>query len=122
MRTSAAEVKQIISTDLADSIIEAFIAGATELVTEVIGTSTAITTALKKEIERWLTAHMLASTREQQLVSGGAGGATATYQGKTGMRLESTMYGQQVLVLDTTGGFATLGGKSAKITAITSFD
>ena len=121
-RTTATKVKQIISTDLSDAIVDAFIAGATELVTETIGSSTALTDTLKAEIERWLSAHLIASTRERQLVSGEAGPAKAVYQGKTGMHLEATMYGQQVMVLDTTGSFASLSGKAAKITAITSFE
>lgn len=121
-RTSATEVKQIIDTSLTDAQIDAFIAGATELVTEVIGSNTTLADALKEEIERWLTAHMIASTRERQLVSGGAGGATAVYQGKTAMGLDSTLYGQTVKTLDATGSFAALGGKSAKMIAITSFD
>ena len=121
-RTTATEVKQIISTTLDDTIVDAYIAGATELITEVLGSSTAITDTLKAEIERWLSAHLLAATRARQLVSGKAGPAEAVYQGKTGMNLESTLYGQQVMVLDTTGSFAALGGKSATITAITSFE
>jgi len=121
-RTTATEVKQIIDTDLSDTIVDAFIAGATELVTEVLGSDTTITDTLKEEIERWLTAHMLASTRVQQLASGKAGPAAAVYQGKTGMKLESTMYGQTVMTLDSTGKFAALGGKSAMIYAVPSWN
>ena len=121
-RTTATKVKVIIDTDLADSIVDAYISGATELVTEAIGSNTSLSDDLKAEIERWLAAHLIASTRVRQLVSGEAGGAKAVYQGKTGMGLESTLYGQQVLILDASGSFASLGGKSAKITAITSFD
>ena len=121
-RTTATEVKQIIDTDLSDTIVDAYIAGATELVTEVIGSNTSLSDTLKEEIERWLSAHMIAATRERPLVSGEAGGAKAVYQGKAGMGLESTLYGQQVMVLDTSGSFAALGGKSAKMTAITSFE
>lgn len=120
-RTDADAVKQIIDTDLTDTEIEAFIAGATEVVTEVIGSDTTLSSELKTEIERWLTAHMIASTREQQLSKTKAGPAEATFQGKTGMGLDSTLYGQTVKVLDTTGKFAALGGKGASITAVGSF-
>lgn len=122
MRTTAVEVKLILDTDLSDTIVDAYIVSANALVTEVIGSNTTLTDVLKEEIERWLAAHFIAATRERQLVSGEAGGAKAVYQGKTNTKLESTLYGQQVLVLDATGSFAALGGKSAKITAITSFD
>ena len=121
-RTSAAEVKQILSTSLDDTIVEAFIAGATEVITEVLGDDTTITDALKAEIERWYTAHMIASTREQQSSKEEAGSAKVTYQGQTGAGLSSTFYGQQVLIMDTTGKMASLGGKSASIYAVTSFD
>jgi len=121
-RTTEAEVKQIIDTDLTDPVVAAYIAGATALVDEVIGDNTSLSDELKEEIERWLAAHMIAATRESQLVSGAAGGAKAVYMGKAGLGLEGTMYGQQVMILDASGSFAALGGKSAKITAITSFE
>jgi len=121
-RTTATAVKQIIDTDLTDTEIEAFIAGATEVVTEIVGSDTSLSSDLKTEIERWLTAHMIASTREQQLSKAKAGPAEATFQGKTGLGLDGTMYGQTVKVLDTTGKFAALGGKGASMTAVRSFD
>lgn len=121
-RTTADEVKQIIDTDLSDTIIEGYISGATEVVTYVLGSDTTMSVELKTEIERWLTAHMIASTREQQLSEAKAGPASAKFQGKTGMGLDATLYGQQVKAMDTTGKFATLGGKRASIKAITSFE
>jgi len=120
-RTDADAVKQILDTSLTDTKIEAFIAGATEEVTEVVGSDTSLSGDLKTEIERWLTAHMIASTREQQLSEAKAGPASAKFQGKTGLGLDSTMYGQTVKVLDTSGKFAALGGKGASIMAVRSF-
>ena len=73
---------------------------------------------LKAEIERWLAAHMLASTREQQSKSEKAGSAAVVYQGVTGVGLKSTFYGQTVLTLDTTGGFSSLGGKAVSVSAV----
>ena len=120
-RTTATAVKQILETDLTDTELEAFISGATEVVTEVIGSDTSLSGDLKTEIERWLTAHMIASTREQQLSEAEAGPASAKFQGKTGLGLDSTMYGQTVKMLDATGKFAALGGKMASMTAVGSF-
>jgi len=122
VRVTAAEVKQIIDTDLADEVVDAFILGANHTVTEVLGDDTNLSDGHKKEIERWLAAHLIAATREQQIQKAGAGGANVTYQGQTGMGLEATLYGQQCIRLDTTGKLAALGAKRAKITAITSFD
>jgi len=121
-RVTAAEVKLILDTDLDIDVINAFILGAYHSVNEVIGNDTTISDDLKKEIERWLSAHFIASTREQQISKAGAGGASVTYQGTTGRGLDSTMYGQQVLVLDTTGKFRNLTvNKTASITAVSSF-
>lgn len=122
-RVTATEVKQIIDTSLSDTVIEAYIAAANPVVTEVLGSDTTITDALRKEIERWLTAHLIASTQERQAKEEGAGGAYIKYQGITGKGLESTLYGQQVLALDSTGKMrGKLTGKAASITAVPSFD
>ena len=122
-RVTAYEVKQIIDTDLADSVVEAFILGANYTVTEVLGDDTDLADGHKKEIERWLSAHLLASTREQQIQKAGAGGASVTYQGQTGNGLGATLYGQQVLALDTTGKMAaTLSKRRISLAAVTSFD
>src|SRR3990167_11412597 len=62
-RVTSIEVKEIISTDIAD--LTAYITAANLLVTEVLGGL--LSDALLKEIERWLSAHLIAS--------GGEGGA-----------------------------------------------
>jgi hypothetical protein len=121
-RTTASEVKEIIDTDLSDTIVNAYISGATALVDKVLEDDTEISDDLAEEIERWLAAHMIAATRERQLESASAGSASAKFQGVTGKGLESTLYGQMVLSLDPTGRFASLGLKRAVMTAITSFD
>jgi len=122
-RVTAEEVKQIIDTDLADAIVDAYILGANHTVTEVLGDDTDLSDGHKKEIERWLTAHLIAATREQQIQKAGASGANVTYQGMTGKGLEATLYGQQVLAMDTTGKMAAAMSKQkVSLTAITSFD
>lgn len=122
-RTTATEVKQIIDTSLLDAVVDAYIIAANALVTEVLGSDTSISDTLKEEIERWLTAHLISATRERQATMEGAGGAKIIYEGKTGMGLEATMYGQTVLALDATGKMrAQTTGKSASIAAITSFE
>jgi hypothetical protein len=120
-RVTVNEVKRIIDTNLTDTIIEAFISGATNMVDQALEDDTDLSDDLKKEIERWLTAHMIAATRERQIESASAGSASVKYQGVTGKKLESTLYGQMVLTLDTTGRFASLGLKRASISAVVSF-
>ena len=118
-RCTPAEVKEILNdTTLSDNLVYAYITSASTLVNNTLGTGQ---TVQLKEIERWLAAHMITVTRERMAKKEGAGGAFIEYTGNYGEGLSSTSYGQMVLALDTTRAFATLNGKSAKITAITSF-
>ena len=79
-------------------------------------------TAAKLElIERWLAAHLFASTVEPQIKSTKTLDAADIYVIKGGLGLNATTYGQMVQVLDTTGLLKALGGKIAKIESITSF-
>lgn len=122
-RVTATEVKQIISTDLSDTIVDVFIDSANLIVTEFVGSNTDLSSDQRKEIERWLTAHLIACTRDQKPQSERGGDAQITYQGRTGQGLMATFYGQQVTLLDTTGTLAnSLGKKKASIYAVTSFD
>jgi hypothetical protein len=117
LRVTDADVKEIIETTVTTL---PFRTAANLIVTQRLGDS-GLSSDLLKEIERWLSAHLIACSKEQQIEKAGAGeGVSVTYQGKSGMQLESTQYGQQVLVLDSTGRMA--GLKSASIQAITSFE
>lgn len=53
-------------------------------------------------IERWLAAHYYKQS-DQPYSSKSTAGASGSFQGQTGMYLESTKYGQTALSLDTTG-------------------
>lgn len=123
-RVTIAEVREIFDTDLLDAVITTFIGTANRIVTSYLGTTAVLTAAELKDIELWLTAHLLAVTRDQQAqqeaVTGGAG-VNITYQGKTGLGLDATFYGQQVKMLDRTGILA-LQKKAASIFAVPSFD
>jgi hypothetical protein len=122
-RVVAHEVKDIIDTDLSDRIVQVFIDAANLTVTELLGSNTDLSDDAKKEVERWLTAHLLASTRERQAESEKIDVASIVYQGKTGKGLESTLYGQQAKLLDTTGILAQNLGKASIFThAVTSFE
>jgi len=116
-RVTATEVKEIIDTDLSDAIVDVFINSANIIVTDRLGDNTDITADHKKEIERWLSAHLVA-IRDQRSESEKVGDASVKYQGKTGLGLDVTLYGQQVKVLDTTGTLDNLGKPSATLTVI----
>jgi len=122
-RTTAAEVKQIMDNcTVSDTIVDEFITAANLTVTEILGSDTSLSTAQKTEIERWLTAHMLAVTVWRTAVKERVGEAWADYPGQFGQGLSGSSYGQMVLVLDTTGKMANIGKRGASIYAITSFD
>jgi hypothetical protein len=122
-RVSFLDVKQIISTDLDVLEIKAYIAAANAFVDgNLLGKG--LSDVQLKEIERWMTAHLIASTREQQAKSESAGGASITYQGVTGTGLNSTFYGQQAVVLDSSGTLLCIssGIKMASMYVVPSFD
>ena len=96
------EVLEIIETDVIDAT--PFIQAAAGVMSEaplilLLGAD------LKKEIQRWLSAHFL-SMYDQRVSSEKTGDASYTYEGQTGMGLDSTRYGQQAKILDITGTLA----------------
>ena len=122
-RVTAAEVKQLMDgCTITDAVVDIFILSANELVTAVLGTDTTIGTVLLKEIERWFTAHMLASTLHRTTSEEKLGDAAAKFTGKWGEKLSSTPYGQMVLVLDITGKMSLAGKMGASIYAVKGFD
>lgn len=121
-RVSYDEVREIIETTLDDQTIGAYVGAANLVITEHLGGASLGEEKLK-EIERWLTAHLMACTREHQPQAEVADKASITYQGKTGMGLDATFYGQQVKLLDSTGILAgELGKKPVMIYSVTSFE
>jgi len=85
---------------LSDAIIEAYITSANVMVSNALGDGT---TPVLKEIERWVTGHMIAVTRERQAKKEEAGGAKIEYTGTYGEFLRMTSYGQMALSLDISG-------------------
>ncbi len=120
-RVTATEVKAIMDgCTTVDSVVTVMIGAATELIDEVFLNDTDVSTTLLKEIERWLTAHMIASTVWRTTASEKVGDAEAKYTGQWGKNLESTPYGQMCLTLDFTGKMAKMGKLGASIYAIPS--
>ena len=108
VRTSVPEVRKIITTDITDDDVTAFLTAASVMVDQVLGSSTELLDATKTEIEKFLTAHGIASTVTQQLAEAGGGDTRVKFQGETGKGLDSTGYGQYAKRLDTTGRLAGL--------------
>jgi len=113
-RVQSADVKVIIDTDLND--LSAFITAASVQV-DVIAALGILTTASLKEIERWLSAHYVA-IRDRQVSKVTMLDTSHTYDGKTGTGLGSTLWGQQALLMDTTGTLASGSKRRATMTYI----
>jgi hypothetical protein len=121
-RVTASEVKAIMNNCTAtDSTVGTFILASNKLITEVFEDST-LGADMLKELERYLTAHIITSTIDRMTSEEKLGDASVKYTGKWGDKLSSTSYGQMVLLLDTEGLLARLGKMSATITAVESFD
>jgi len=72
-----------------------------------------LTITQRAVVDRWLSAHFAfiatgrAANEKADVVGQG-------YQYKVGLYLENTMYGQQAMLLDTTGGLAALNARMKK--------
>jgi hypothetical protein len=121
-RIQASDVKAIMdncTTD--DSVVETFIGAAELVITQILGSDTTLTADQLVEIERWFTAHMIASTVFRTTSEEKVGDADFKYTGQWGKNLDSTPYGQMVKILDISGKMSNLGKMLATITAIESF-
>ena len=121
VRTTVDDVKVILETSLSDVIITGFINSANIMVDAYL-TSSGLGTSVLEEIECWLAAHLIASTRDRTTETEKVGDAAVKYTGKYGMKLDATLYGQMVQVLDSSGNLASAGKRKAYITATESFD
>ena len=114
-RVNQEEVQEIIDTDV-DNLLP-FIMVADTLVTKKL-TGQSLGDDLLKEITRWLAAHFVA-VRDPIVRQEKTGDASATFfLGKEGTGLNATPYGQQAMMIDTSGTLASLGKKQASIEAI----
>jgi len=122
-RIIAQDVIDIMDDDfsISTSVINTFITVAEEVVTNIYAGSTASVTLLK-EIERYLTAHMIVSTLYRMGKEEKVGEAQIKYTGEWKEGLSSTPYGQMLLTIDTTGLILKSGKRSASIRTVESFD
>jgi hypothetical protein len=122
-RTTSAAVLQIMDECTLDTaVIDGLITSASAFITKVFEDDTEMTSTILTEIERWLTAHMIACTPAYRTASKERlGDAEVSYTGQWGKMLESTPYGQMVKTLDFTGKLAKMGKAGAIMYAIPNF-
>ena len=124
IRVSSIDVKDIFDANvLTDIQIERFIETANLIVEKNLNTGDySYTDAELEEIELYLSAH-LCSLREPRAKSEQVDEISVSYQGKTGMKLDSTHYGQTAIMLDRFGILKNIGNKKlASVGAVKQFD
>lgn len=105
-RVTESDVKAIVPTTLSEEQVTPYLCTAHTLIDSILGSAGYSESELGM-IETWLAAHFVA-VRDPAVKSETIGDASATYHGQSGMGLEFTPYGQQVLMLEYKGTFAEL--------------
>lgn len=115
-----AEVRAIITTNLTD--LSSFITSANELTsTELSGKG--LSTSRLKDIEKWLAAHFVAINDDklrtvEEEVGESRRRTGENVRGVIGQGLLLTRFGQQAIVLDSTGTLAALAKIRARLTVL----
>lgn len=118
-RVTVEEVKAIMEDgNIPEYKITPMITVAEEVITTVYSGDTTMSVTMLKEIERWLVAHMVASTLQRIPTDETIDDARIKYAGKFGEGLKATPYGQMVLTLDVSGKMAKSGKSVAGIYAV----
>ena len=112
-RVTDLEVFEIITTTLTD--IDVFINTANMLVNGYLSDAS-LTDEVLKEIERYLSAHVL-SVNDQRVKSEKVDVLSTTYTGTFGMGLNMTQYGQMTILLDTSGTLGRIAKNGYKAVA-----
>jgi hypothetical protein len=111
MAVTANDIRLIMNmtvTSLPDATVAPFLSAAGTIIDQVFADVSTDATVLE-EIEKWFTAHMIASTIARMTTEEKLGDASVKYMGKYEVGLNSTPYGQMVLLLDVYGMMANMG-------------
>ena len=109
IRVTSAEVIAILGDDNADlTNVSAFIAMATLLTDKC--SDAGLAAADCKEVERWLSAHLVATGARRLVKSNSVGPISESFDSKIDYGLRGTAFGQQALALDTTGTLKGMSG------------
>lgn len=105
-RITEEDVLSIMDNDLTEGSIEPYVISANVFVTQHLGGK--LSDDVLKEVERWIAAHMVATTKDRQIKETGADNAYIKYTGYWSEGLNATSYGQMAIALDSTGTLALL--------------
>ena len=123
IRVTATEVKDIMDNcTVDDSIVTIYIGVASTIIDELFATDTTTPAVILKEIERFYSAHLIASALDRVTLEEKIGDAAVIYSARMGKGFEATPYGQALLQIDISGKMANIGKRSATITAVKQFD
>lgn len=111
MRTSEAEVKAIVETDVTISLTP-FLAVAASLVDVIAEQSASPDEDRLTLIETWLAAHFYCQRDVRSKVEK-AGPVSQEYESIVALGLNNTRYGQMAVILDTSGYLSSLLGATA---------
>ena len=115
-RTTAELVGSLLAVT-ASMDLEPFIATAHNLVDQVEECDSSLSATTLELIERWLAAHFYAVANPQHVNSKSIGGASKSFAlGQLGERVHSTYYGQQAILLDTSGCLEKITSERATVT------
>lgn len=118
-RCTVSEVKEIFDNcKVLDSVITTMINTASAVIDKVFADDTELGETLRKEVERWYAAHLIASGPQRQEVEETATEARVKYSGTYGDGIYSTSYGQQAVAIDFTGRMAKLGKRRVVFFAV----
>lgn len=120
-RVTEAEVRMVIETAIAD--LSAFILAASLVIDRYSTKCTDATADELKELERWLSAHLVAvADRAGDVKEETVGPVSVSYGSSmvSGQGLLSTKYGNQVALLDPCGMLVNSGKRAASVQAVVS--
>ena len=121
--TSAEVIEIMDNCTVSTVIIDSLITSARALLDTIFSEDTDMTDTVLTEIERWFVAHMIATGIQRSAKEEKVGDASVSYTGYWSRGLESTPYGQMVMVLDFTGRLKQYTGKRrASMYAVPGFD
>jgi len=124
MRTEVSLLRELLGVSdsvISDSELVRFIQTASGMIDSVFDGTEGYSDVMLAEMECWLAAHIVASSRLRQAVSERVGDVSVSYA-NLGEGLDSTSYGRMLKQLDVSGKISRIGLKAVTSKAIKQYD